>query len=198
MASRHGWSRTFSIAPEELAIIDYEALETVLEVHTLRLRPVGVRIFVENPAGSGNWSKVRPWKHDGSLQSVLVQQFFETRRNDGIITRLDVRDGSDRHAEGDTLSLRTVGSRILNRRQGTEDGKSSVSWRTGWFGLSRNASTRSRARTAGTSTDVEEEEAHHHEDRPPPPPPKVRATRFASSVFRRKSAVVYEAQRDEE
>jgi hypothetical protein len=198
VARRHGWSRTFSISPQELSILDYETLETVLEVHTLKLRPVGVRIFIENPAESGNWSKIRPWKHDGSLQSVLVQEFFEKRREGGIVTRVDVRDGSDRHAEGDTLSLRTVGSRILNRRMDTEDGKSTTSRRTGWFGLSRNASTRSRARTLGTSTDVEDEEAPRDEDQPPPPPAKVRATRFASGIFHRKGAGGYEAQRVEE
>lgn len=198
MARRHGWSRTFSISPQELSILDYETLETVLEVNTLKLRPVGVRIFIENPAESGNWSKVRPWKHDGSLQSVLVQQFFEKRREGGIITRVDVRDGSDRHAEGDTLSLRTVGSRILNRRTDTEDGKSNTFRRAGWFGLSRNTSTQSRARTLGTNTDVDDEETPRDEDRPPPLPAKVRATRFASGIFSRKGAGGYEAQRNEE
>lgn len=158
---------------------------------------MGVRIFVENPVDSGNWSKIRPWKHDGSLQSVLVQQFFERRREGGIITRVDVRDGSDRQ-EGDSLSLRTVGSRILHRRDTTDDAKSTASRRT-WFGLSRNTSTRSRTvRTPGIGTDVDEEDHARDEDRPPPLPAKVRATRFASGVFRRKGKNGYEAQPNEE
>jgi len=117
VALRHGWTRNFSITPEEVKNLDYETLGNVLEVHTLKLRPVGVRIFVENPPDSGNWSKIRAWKHDGSLQSVLVQAFFEERRRDGVITRIEVRDGADRAAEGDTMSLHSVASRIFHPRE---------------------------------------------------------------------------------
>lgn len=170
VALRHGWSRTFSISPQELAILDYDTLEAILEINTLKLRPMGVRVFVENPPDSGNWSKIRPWKHDGSLQSVLVQQFFERRRVEGIITRLDIRDGADRAAEGDALSLRTVGSRILNRHG--DDAKSTTSTRQGgWFGLSRNTSTKSRNTRTANNTDVEDEEMHTVQQ-PPQPPPK--------------------------
>ncbi|CAK5280315.1 unnamed protein product [Mycena citricolor] len=114
VAIRHGWTRTFSISPEELAVLDYESLERILEVNTLRLRPVGVRIFIEQPADSGSWSKVRPWKHDTSLQTILVQKHFAHRMSAGVITRFDVRDGSDRKDESDSLSLRSVGSRIVH------------------------------------------------------------------------------------
>lgn len=92
----------------------------MVEAHTLKLRPVGVRIFVENPPDSGKWSKIRVWKDDGSLQSVLVQEFFEGRRRDGIVTRVEVRDGADRLAEGDAMSLRSVGSRIFHPRERAE------------------------------------------------------------------------------
>ncbi|PVF95217.1 hypothetical protein CPB86DRAFT_808268 [Serendipita vermifera] len=175
VALRHGWSRAFSISPEELSVLDYDALEAVLEVNTLKLRPMALRIYVENPVDSGNWSKVRHWKHDGSLQSTLVQQFFERRRVEGLITRLEIRDGADRQSE-DAVSLMTVGSRILHGhgRVKTDDGKSNTSSpRTGWFGLSRNNSTKSRgARTIGTNTDGEEEEHAAADEVPPPPPAK--------------------------
>jgi hypothetical protein len=146
---------------------------------------MALRIYVENPVDSGNWSKVRHWKHDGSLQSTLVQGFFERRRIEGLITRLEIRDGSDRHNE-DALSLMTVGSRILHRKDKSDDGKSNVSFpRTGWFGLSRNNSTRSRGtKTLATNTDGEDEEQAAADEVPPPPPAKVRRARFASSLFK--------------
>lgn len=40
--SRHGWTRSFSIPAEELDHLDYETLENILEVHTLKLRPVSL------------------------------------------------------------------------------------------------------------------------------------------------------------
>ncbi|KAG8791115.1 hypothetical protein FRC17_008799, partial [Serendipita sp. 399] len=177
VALRHGWSRSFSISAQELAILDYDSLEAVLEVNTLKLRPLGLRIFVENPVDSGTWSKLRHWKHDGSLQSVLVQEFFEKRRISGVVTRLDIRDGHDRQTEGDSHSLRTVGSRIFQRpRPSNDDAQSNVSSRQGgWFAnLSRKGSTRSQAaRTIGaTTTDAEDEEVPLETAQPPPPPPK--------------------------
>ncbi|KAJ7017480.1 hypothetical protein C8F04DRAFT_1335667 [Mycena alexandri] len=101
VALRHGWTRTFSISPDELAVIDYDTLERILEINTLRIRPMGLRVFIEQPADSATWSKVRSWKHDNSLQSILVQKYLEERRAAGIITRFDVRDGSDRRDESD-------------------------------------------------------------------------------------------------
>lgn len=85
-------------------MLSYAHLEAVLELPTLRLRSSHLRIFVENPPDSGTFSKVRFWKDDGSLQSVLVKEFFAHRMQDGIVTVLDVRDGNDRE---DTLSIRS-------------------------------------------------------------------------------------------
>ncbi|TRM69217.1 hypothetical protein BD626DRAFT_473337 [Schizophyllum amplum] len=104
LALRHGWTRTFSIHPDEVGSIDYGTLETVLQLPTLKLRTMTTRIFVENPPNSGVWSKVRFWKDDGSLQSVLVQQFFAARMRDGIVTSFDVRDGHDRD---DVMSIKS-------------------------------------------------------------------------------------------
>ncbi|KAF9046002.1 hypothetical protein BDZ89DRAFT_1033798 [Hymenopellis radicata] len=109
---RHGWSRTFSLEPEEVASLSYETLCRALECHTLNLRPMMLRIFVEHPATSGTWCKIRPFKNDGSLQSVLVRAFFDQRLQDGTVTVMEIRDGADRREEGDGLSLRRVGSRV--------------------------------------------------------------------------------------
>ncbi|KAG8840802.1 hypothetical protein FRC20_005406, partial [Serendipita sp. 405] len=99
------------------------------------------------------------------------------RRAAGTVTRLDIRDGHDRQAEGDGHSLRTVGSRIFHRRGGSnDDGRSNVSSKQGgWFAnLSRRPSTRSQnARVNGaTTTDAEDEDVPLETTRPPPPPPK--------------------------
>lgn len=96
IAIRHGWTRTFSISPSELSNLDYTALERILELPTLKLRAVRLRIFVENPVESGLFSKVRFWKDDGSLQSTLIKDFFEMRRVEGAIMRFEVRDGRAR------------------------------------------------------------------------------------------------------
>ncbi|KAJ6621122.1 hypothetical protein B0H10DRAFT_2215387 [Mycena sp. CBHHK59/15] len=118
---------------KELAVIDYDTLERILEINTLRIRPMGLRIFVEHPVDSAQWSKIRHWKHDNSLQSILVQKFFEDRRSAGVITRFDVRDGSDRRDDSDSHSLRAVGSRIV---QGIHQrGETSTTTnRRSWFG----------------------------------------------------------------
>lgn len=101
LAIRHGWTRTFSISPDELSALDYTQLEKVLELGTLKLRPYMVRIFVEEPVGSGTFAKVRYWKDDGSLQSVLVKEFFAKRCANGGITTFELRDGRDRREEGE-------------------------------------------------------------------------------------------------
>jgi hypothetical protein len=72
--------------------MDYATLESVLELQTIKVR-YSLRIFVEEPAGSGTFVKVRPWKEDGSLQSILLKAFFEARMKEGVITTIDVRDG---------------------------------------------------------------------------------------------------------
>ncbi|KAH7104407.1 hypothetical protein BKA62DRAFT_635536 [Auriculariales sp. MPI-PUGE-AT-0066] len=101
---RHGWTRTFSISPDELNHLDYTQLEKVLELNTLRLRPYMVRVYVEEPAGSGTYCKIRFWKDDGSLQSILVREFFERRCSTGGITTFELRDGRERAEEDDTES----------------------------------------------------------------------------------------------
>lgn len=142
---------------------------------------MGVRIYVENPPSSGQWQKIRFWKIDGSLQSTLILEFFERRRVSGTVTRIDIRDGSERTTDGDGLSLRTVGSIVLRRNNSgaveaheTERSASATGSRTvgsRWFGFSRNTSVRSNARTAVTATDVEDEDIR--EEQSPPTPPKV-------------------------
>lgn len=73
------------------------------------------RVYVEHPPASGIWAKIRPFKNDGSLQSVLVQAFFVQRLRDGVVTVMEIRDGADRREEGDHLSLRSVGSHLGSR-----------------------------------------------------------------------------------
>ncbi|KAJ7786574.1 hypothetical protein B0H16DRAFT_1708729 [Mycena metata] len=159
VALRHGWTRTFSISPDELAVIDYDTLERILEINTLRIRPMGLRVFIEQPADSATWSKVRPWKHDNSLQSILVQKYLEERRAAGIITRFDVRDGSDRRDESDNLSLRSVGSRIVHTmHRGEPSGASTTTGRrNSWFGtLIRRPSGKGKKKQAAVPEDGEE------------------------------------------
>ncbi|KAJ6520081.1 hypothetical protein C8R45DRAFT_1085983 [Mycena sanguinolenta] len=177
VALRHGWTRTFSISPDELAVIDYETLERILEINTLRLRPMGLRIFIEQPADSATWSKVRPWKHDSSLQTILVQKFLEERRAAGIITRFDVRDGSDRRDESDALSLRSVGSRIVHGiHHRSETTRATTSARpTSWFGtLIRRPTGKGKKKQAAPADDEEDTEA----EQPPDPPAKQSTSIF--------------------
>jgi len=179
IAIRHGWTRTFSISPEELAVFDYDTLERILEVNTLRIRPMGLRIFVEQPADSGSWSKIRSWKHDTSLQTILVQKFFEDRRAAGVITRFDVRDGNDRRDESDTHSLRSVGSRIVQgmHHRGETNATSPTRRPTSWFGtlIRRNATKRKNTPTAS----AEDEEPDERAEQPPEPPAKQSTSIFA-------------------
>lgn len=170
------------MSPEELSILDYDALERVLEVNTLRLRPMGVRIFVENPADSANWSKIRFFKNDTSLQSVLIREFFEARRRDGVVTRLDVRDGADRRDESDGMSLRSVGSRIvhgIHHRTETNTTAGSTATTNTWFGLLRRRSTtRNKGKRRDVGTDMEEDDEMRLESQPEP-----KKVRFGSTVF---------------
>ncbi|KZV73286.1 hypothetical protein PENSPDRAFT_663148 [Peniophora sp. CONT] len=92
VATRRGWSRNFTLPPDGVAKMDYSTLESVLELNTLKLRTGRLRIFVENPAGSGTYNLVRRWENDDSLYSVLVHNFFTERMNEGVVTTLDVRD----------------------------------------------------------------------------------------------------------
>ncbi|KAJ7246267.1 hypothetical protein B0H12DRAFT_1203332 [Mycena haematopus] len=177
VALRHGWTRTFSISPDELAVIDYETLERILEINTLRIRPMGLRIFIEQPADSAAWSKVRPWKHDSSLQTILVQKFLEERRAAGIITRFDVRDGSDRRDESDNLSLRSVGSRIVHgmHHRGETSGTTTSRRPTSWFGtLIRRPTGKGKQKQTTTVDHEEDTEA----EQPPDPPAKQSTSIF--------------------
>ncbi|KAJ7631203.1 hypothetical protein FB45DRAFT_747621 [Roridomyces roridus] len=178
LALRHGWTRTFSISPEELAVIDYDTLERILEVNTLRIRPMALRIFIEQPVDSGSWSKIRPWKNDNSLQSILVQKHFEERRASGAITRFEVRDGADRRDESDSLSLRAVGSRIVHGMHHRGETTSSSTGTAGgqggsWLGtlIKRRSTTTRRVskKKNSTSTDNEDEDEAGDDQAPEPP-----------------------------
>ncbi|KAL0060659.1 hypothetical protein AAF712_012536 [Marasmius tenuissimus] len=93
-ATRNGWTRNFTLTPEQVSKIDYSTLETVLELQTIKA--VRSSLFIEHPAGSGTFVKIRPWKsNDGSLQSALMQEFFDERMQSGTVTTIDVRDGQD-------------------------------------------------------------------------------------------------------
>ncbi|KAJ7751227.1 hypothetical protein DFH07DRAFT_826589 [Mycena maculata] len=170
IALRHGWTRTFSISPEELAVIDYDTLERILEINTLRIRPMGLRIFIEQPAESATWSKVRPWKHDNSLQSILVQKYLEDRRAAGTITRFEVRDGSDRRDESDNLSLRAVGSRIVHgmhhRGETTESTATGRQGQGTWLGTLMKRRT-SKGKKRQTTQDEDEEVGLEQAPEPP-------------------------------
>ncbi|KAE9392633.1 hypothetical protein BT96DRAFT_265535 [Gymnopus androsaceus JB14] len=95
-ATRHGWTRSFTLSSEKVTNIDYTTLESVLELNTLKIRSMSLRIFVEHPPASGTFVKIRPWKDDGSLQSILMKAFFEERMKNGTTTTLDIRDGNVR------------------------------------------------------------------------------------------------------
>ncbi|KIY53494.1 hypothetical protein FISHEDRAFT_68845 [Fistulina hepatica ATCC 64428] len=118
VALRHGWTRTFALPPEMVEHLDYATLEAVLELPTLKLRALSLRVFVENPPQSGNYSKIRFWRDDGSLQSVLVQQFFIQRREQGIVTMFEIRDGHERE---DAMSVRSGVSSLMPRKGQTKE-----------------------------------------------------------------------------
>ncbi|KAJ7446397.1 hypothetical protein B0H11DRAFT_2084531 [Mycena galericulata] len=183
IAVRHGWTRTFSISPDELSTIEYEMLERILEINTLRIRPMGLRIFIEQPAESATFSKVRPWKHDNSLQSILVQKHLEERRAAGIITRFEVRDGAERRDE-DNLSLRSVGSRIVHgMHHRGETTASTSSGRQGqgqgsWLGTIMRRRSTTKGKKKQPSTEEEDEVGEVGSEQPPEPPVKQ-----SSSIF---------------
>ena len=91
---RNGWARNFTLTPEQVSKIDYETLETIFELQTIKASRS--TLFVEHPPSSGTFVKIRRWKsNDGSLQSALMQAFFEERMQSGIVNLIDVRDGPD-------------------------------------------------------------------------------------------------------
>lgn len=174
IALRHGWSRTFSITPEQLADLDYITLEVLLELPTLKLRSSSLRVFVENPPQSGTFSKIRFWKDDGSLQSVLVKQFFEQRREDNVVCLLDVRDGNQREDTGSILSgMGGLGSgrMVLKPGQAKE-----------WYKRSRGAN-RSTTSVGTTGTALDGRTDDEDVDVQPPPKPAKRTSRMQALMY---------------
>lgn len=174
IALRHGWSRTFSITPEQLSNLDYITLEVLLELPTLKLRSSSLRVFVENPPQSGTFSKIRFWKDDGSLQSVLVKQFFEQRREDNIVCLLDVRDGNQREDTGSILGgMGGLGSgrMVLKPGQAKE-----------WYKRSRSAN-RSTTSVGTTGTALDGRTDDEELDVQPPPKPAKRPSRMQALMY---------------
>jgi hypothetical protein len=168
---RHGWSRAFTIAPEEIPTLDYTALEDILELNTLKLRPVGLKIFIEHPPDSNRWAKVRPWKQDASLVTLLLNDFFERRRRDGVVLRIDVRDGHERPAnDAGSGFASAVGSFIAGsvRSEREREQIDKAWWRLG----------RDRLLSSSTSTNATRHGGAAEETDPPrTPPPKLKKVR---------------------
>lgn len=176
LCRRHGWSRAFTIAPEEIPTLDYAALEDILELNTLKLRPVGLRIFIEHPPDSNRWAKVRPWKQDTSLLSLLFNDFFERRRRGGIVLRIDVRDGHERPAnDAGTSFTSAVGSFIAGsmRSEREREQIDRAWWRLGRDRLLSASTSTNATRRGGAAEETEDESAP-----PPTPPPKLKKVRI--------------------
>lgn len=183
LCRRHGWSRSFTVAPEEIQALDYAALEDILELNTLKLRPVGLRVFIEHPPDSNQWAKIRPWKKDTSLASLLLNDFFERRRRDGIVLRIDVRDGHERpvtDAGAVNSFASAVGSFIAGsmRSEREREQVDKAWWRLG------SGSSRDRLLSPSTSTNTTRRrgvaEGQTEDERGPPPRPKKVCTMRAS------------------
>jgi hypothetical protein len=179
LCRRHGWSRSFTIGPEEIPTLDYAALEDILELNTLRLRPVGLRIFIEHPPDSNQWAKVRPWKQDTSLISLLLKDFFERRRRDGIILRIDVRDGHERPVNDPGTSFTSAVGSFIAGSMRSEREREQID--KAWWRLGRD-----RLLSASTSTNVTRRggaaEETDDESGPPPKLKKVRTMRGSLAV----------------
>ncbi|PBK70753.1 hypothetical protein ARMSODRAFT_974021 [Armillaria solidipes] len=157
IALRHGWSRSFSLSPTEVSSMSYDSLSRTLEIYTLNLRPMVLRIYVEHPASSGNWCKIRPFKADGSLQSVLVRTFFEERLREGVVTTIDIRDGVDRKEESDGRSLRSMGSRILNPQKEKTEKRQGGGWFNGLINRIKTVTAPPKKEPRVVDTDEAEE-----------------------------------------
>lgn len=118
---------------------------------------------------------------DGSLQSVLVKSFFSNRQRDGILTRLEIRDGAGRLPEGDAMSLRSVGSRIFHPRDRNEapkpHPKSRRSTIVRWLGLGKTP-TPSKPSVSADGTETAEDGQELAET-----PQKVGGTRLFPNIF---------------
>ncbi|KAK0445966.1 uncharacterized protein EV420DRAFT_909099 [Desarmillaria tabescens] len=161
VAMRHGWSRSFSLPPTEVSSMSYDSLSRALEIHTLNLRPMALRIFVEHPASSGNWCKIRSFKADGSLQSVLVRTFFEERLREGVVTTIDIRDGVDRKEESDGRSLRSMGSKILHPQKEKTEKKQGGGWFNGLINRIKTVAAPPKKELRDINTDEAEELRPH-------------------------------------
>ncbi|KAK0204114.1 hypothetical protein DFS33DRAFT_861439 [Desarmillaria ectypa] len=159
---RHGWSRSFSLPLTEVSSMSYDSLSRALEIHTLNLRPMALRIYVEHPVSSGNWCKIRPFKVDGSLQSVLVRTFFEERLREGVITTIDIRDGVDRKEETDGKSLRSMGSRILHPQKEKTEKKQGGGWLNGLITRIKTVAAPPKKELRDINTDEAEELRPHN------------------------------------
>ncbi|KAH7108215.1 hypothetical protein BKA62DRAFT_764282 [Auriculariales sp. MPI-PUGE-AT-0066] len=127
-AIRHGWTRSFSISQDELEEIDYSSLSRILELNTLKLRSTNLRIFVENPVDSGTFTQVHYWKDDGSLQSVLVKEFFMQRLEQDAVLRFEIRDGKERTIDiVDDAASEGHGTGLF-RKGSLKDSVFSMSW----------------------------------------------------------------------
>jgi len=179
LCRRHGWSRAFTIAPEEISTLDYAALEDILELNTLKLRPVGLRIFVEHPPDSNQWARVRRWKQDSSLVSLLLNEFFERRRRNGIVLRIDVRDGHERPVNDAGNSFASaVGSFIAGsmRNEREREQIDKAWWRLGSDRLLSASTSTNATRRRGAAEETEDESG------PPPKPKKVCTMRGSLAV----------------
>ena len=170
LCRRHGWSRSFTITPEEIPTLDYAALEDILEINTIKLRAVGVRIFIEHPPDSNRWAKVRPWKRDTSFVPLLFSDFFERRRRDGIVLRIDVRDGHERPVTDAGMSFTSaVGSFIAGsmRSEREREQIDRAWWRLGRDRLLGASTSTNATRRGGAAEETEDESG-------PPPTPSPR------------------------
>jgi len=170
LCRRHGWSRAFTIAPEEIPSLDYAALEDILELNTLKLRPVGLRIFIEHPPDSNRWAKIRPWKRDTSLVSLLLNDFFERRRRHGIVLRIDVRDGHERPANDAGTSFTSAVGSFIAGSMWSEREREQIDkawWRLGRDRQLSASTSTNTTRRGGTAEETEDESGP-----PPTPPPK--------------------------
>ncbi|KAK0192198.1 hypothetical protein F5146DRAFT_1135952 [Armillaria mellea] len=140
IALRHGWSRSFSLSPTEVSSMSYDSLSRTLEIYTLNLRPMVLRIYVE-----------------ASSFSVLVRTFFEERLREGVVTTIDIRDGTDRKEESDGRSLRSMGSRILNPQKEKMEKKQGGGWFNGLINRIKTVTAPPKNQPRDVDTDEAEE-----------------------------------------
>ncbi|KAF5365260.1 hypothetical protein D9758_005377 [Tetrapyrgos nigripes] len=92
VVTRNGWTRHVSLTPYETTNMCYATLESLLELDSFKSRDNKPCVYVEHPPASGSFNKITPWRRDGSLQTMLVNDFFDQRLKNGITTYLVVRE----------------------------------------------------------------------------------------------------------